>query len=123
MAITGDASPPSTYRDGMHSPITGTAACVPFTALPPAADGPAPLVVTWHLLDAPRSNVAFVSALPPNELPAWRVHLGMSRCGARMVDGSMRECYASGGSRCVPPCARSSFHSVRSSGNLRLRKA
>jgi pimeloyl-ACP methyl ester carboxylesterase len=72
----------------MHTPITGTAAGVPFTALPPADDGPAPLIVTWHMLDAPRSNAAFAAALPMNDLPAWRVHLGMPMCGARMVDGS-----------------------------------
>lgn len=73
----------------MHSPITGTAAGVPFTALPPAGDGAAPLIVTWHMLDAPMSNAAFAAALPMNDLPAWRVHLGMPMCGARMVDGSM----------------------------------
>lgn len=73
----------------MHSSITGTAAGVPFTALPPAAGGPAPLIVTWHMLDPPRSDAAFAAALPMNELPAWRVHLGMPMCGARMVDGSM----------------------------------
>jgi dienelactone hydrolase len=75
----------------MHPPITGTAAGVPFTALPPADDNDAaaPLIVTWHMLDAPRSNAAFAAALPMNDVPAWRVHLGMPMCGARMVDGSM----------------------------------
>ncbi|WP_016700391.1 hypothetical protein, partial [Actinoalloteichus spitiensis] len=73
----------------MHAPITGTAAGVPFTALPPAEGGPAPLIVTWHMLDAPRSDAAFAAALPMHGLPAWRVHLGMPMCGARMVDGSM----------------------------------
>jgi alpha-beta hydrolase superfamily lysophospholipase len=69
--------------------ITGTAAGVPFTALPPtdAADGPAPLIVTWHMLDAPRTDAAFAAALPMVGVPAWRVHLGMPMCGARMVDG------------------------------------
>nr|WP_093151372.1 alpha/beta hydrolase [Saccharopolyspora antimicrobica] len=70
-------------------PITGTAAGVPFTALPPAGDGPAPLIVTWHMLDAPRSDAAFAAALPMRDVPAWRVHLGMPMFGARMVDGSM----------------------------------
>lgn len=73
----------------MSAPITGTAAGVPFTALPPADNGPAPLIVTWHMLDAPRSDAAFAAALPMNDLPAWRVHLGMPMCGARMVNGSM----------------------------------
>lgn len=69
--------------------ITGTAAGVPFTALPPSGltDGPAPLIVTWHMLDAPRTDAAFAAALPMTAVPAWRVHLGMPMCGARMVDG------------------------------------
>ncbi len=69
--------------------ITGTAAGVPFTALPPAEaiDGPAPLIVTWHMLDAPRTDAAFAAALPMAGVPAWRVHLGMPMSGARMVDG------------------------------------
>src|SRR5688500_8557969 len=70
--------------------ISGTAAGVPFTALPPtggAADEPAPLIVTWHMLDAPRSDAAFAAALPMTGVPAWRVHLGMPMCGARMIDG------------------------------------
>src|SRR3954471_14134039 len=71
--------------------ITGAAAGVPYTALPPAGPiaEPAPLIVTWHMLDAPRSDAAFAAALPMDDLPAWRVHLGMPMCGARMVDGSM----------------------------------
>ncbi|MET8571692.1 alpha/beta hydrolase [Streptomyces sp. NPDC004783] len=72
----------------MDSSLTGTAAGVPFTALPPAGNGSAPLIVTWHMLDAPRSDAAFAAALPMNGLPAWRVHLGMPMCGARMVGGS-----------------------------------
>jgi dienelactone hydrolase len=71
----------------MGSPITGTAAGVPFTALPPTGGGTAPLVVSWHMLDAPRTDAAFAAALPMHDLPAWRVHLGMPMCGARMVDG------------------------------------
>lgn len=73
----------------MDSVITGTAAGVPFTALPPLGGGPAPLIVTWHMLDAPASNAAFAAALPMRDVPAWRVHLGMPMCGARMVDGRM----------------------------------
>jgi len=70
--------------------ITGTAAGVPFTALPPAtSEGPAPLIVTWHMLDAPRTDAAFAAALPMTGVPAWRVHLGMPMCGARMVDGRL----------------------------------
>lgn len=71
--------------------ITGTAAGVPFTALPPAGavDGPSPMIVTWHMLDAPRSDSAFAAALPMAGVPAWRVHLGIPMCGARMIDGRL----------------------------------
>lgn len=72
----------------MHPPIKGTAAGVPFTALPPADGGAAPLIVTWHMLDAPRSDAAFAAALPMDGVRAWRVHLAMPMCGARMIDGS-----------------------------------
>ncbi|MFD9961220.1 prolyl oligopeptidase family serine peptidase [Amycolatopsis sp. NPDC058986] len=72
-------------------PITGTAAGVPFTALPPAGDAasPAPLVITWHMLDAPRTNAAFAAALPMHTVPAWRIHLGMPLSGARMPEGGL----------------------------------
>lgn len=63
--------------------ITGTAAGVPFTALPPAGGGPAPLIVTWHLMDAPSNDAAFAAALPLAGVDAWRVYLGMPWCGAR----------------------------------------
>ncbi|WP_285509817.1 hypothetical protein [Actinokineospora sp. NBRC 105648] len=42
----------------MQSPTTGTAAGAPFTALPPANGGAAALIVTWHMMDPPRSNAA-----------------------------------------------------------------
>jgi pimeloyl-ACP methyl ester carboxylesterase len=72
-------------------PVTGTAAGVPFTALPPSAEvsGPAPVVIAWHMIDSPRTDAAFAAALPLAGVPAWRVYLGMPLCGARMVDGSM----------------------------------
>lgn len=69
--------------------ITGTAAGVPFTALPLDGNGAAPLIVTWQMLDAPRTDAAFAAALPMLGVPAWRVHLGMPWCGARMVDGRL----------------------------------
>jgi dienelactone hydrolase len=62
----------------MNQSISGTAAGVPFVAYPPAqTDGPAPLVLTWHMMDAPRSPAAFAAALPMTGVPAWRVHLGL----------------------------------------------
>ncbi|RSM80276.1 alpha/beta hydrolase [Amycolatopsis sp. WAC 01375] len=78
-------------RTAVGEPVTGTAAGVPFTVLPPSTEvsGPAPVVVAWHMIDAPRSDAAFAAALPLAGVPAWRVYLGMPLCGARMVDGSM----------------------------------
>ena len=68
----------------MTEPISGVAAGVPFTALPPQqASMPAPLVIAWHLLDAPCTDAAFAAALPMRDLPAWRVFLGLPMCGAR----------------------------------------
>jgi pimeloyl-ACP methyl ester carboxylesterase len=71
--------------------ITGMAAGVPFTALPPTVtvDGPTPLVLAWHMLDAPCTDAAFAAALPLRGVPAWRVYLGMPLCGARMIENSM----------------------------------
>ncbi|CAM3793745.1 S9 family peptidase [Kibdelosporangium persicum] len=66
----------------MGEAITGTAAGVPYTALRPAVETDA-LVVSWHMMDAPRTNAAFAAALPMNDVPAWRVHLGMPFSGAR----------------------------------------
>ncbi len=45
------------------------------------------MIVTWHMLDAPRTDSAFAAALPMTGVPAWRVHLGMPMCGERMVEG------------------------------------
>ncbi len=65
------------------APIVGVAAGVPFLALPPSVPSLAPLaairqrsfpvIVAWHLMDAPRTEAAFAAALPMNELPAWRI--------------------------------------------------
>ena len=67
----------------MTEPISGVAAGVPFTALPPPGGGPAPLVVAWHLLDAPCTDAAFAAALPLDGVAAWRVYLGLPMCGRR----------------------------------------
>jgi len=71
-------------------PIAGDAAGVPFVALPPAGgERPsAPLVVAWHLLDAPRTGAAFAAAVPMRDLDAWRVFLGLPLTGSRLpADG------------------------------------
>ncbi|MFC4003054.1 alpha/beta hydrolase family protein [Prauserella oleivorans] len=76
------------------SAIRGHAAGVPFVALPPAAeplDGPAPLVVTWHLMDPPRSEEAMAAALPMSGLGAWRVYFGLPMHGGRAPEGGPEE--------------------------------
>jgi hypothetical protein len=70
---------------------TGTVAGVPFLALPPpdGTEGEAPLVVVWHMADAPRSEQAMAAALPLHGLPAWRVYLGLPMCGTRLPGGEL----------------------------------
>jgi dienelactone hydrolase len=75
--------------------ITGIAAGVPFVALPPSGvDGPAPLVVAWHLMDPPRSEVAMAAALPMTDVPAWRVFFGLPMSGRRALPGGDEEFFA-----------------------------
>jgi hypothetical protein len=73
--------------------VTGTAAGVPFVAVPPDR-GPrpsAPTVVAWHLLDPPRTEAAFAAAVPLQGLDAWRVYLGLPMTGSRMPAGGPEE--------------------------------
>ncbi|MGK5680641.1 alpha/beta hydrolase family protein [Actinoplanes sp. URMC 104] len=70
--------------------LRGVAAGVPYVAVPPAAGArpDAPVVVAYHLLDAPRTEVAFASALPLDGLDAWRLYLGLPLSGSRLpADG------------------------------------
>ncbi|MDT7724907.1 MAG: hypothetical protein QOI21_1483 [Actinomycetota bacterium] len=72
--------------------ITGTAAGVPFVALAPAnVTGPAPLIVTWHLMDAPAGEAAMAAAIPMTGVPAWRVHFGLPMTGKRLPEGGYDE--------------------------------
>lgn len=74
------------------APITGTAAGVPFLAVPPSSGRKdAPVVVAWHLLDPPRTEVAFAAALPLDGLDAWRIYLGLPMTGARLPAGGEDE--------------------------------
>ncbi|MCX5046456.1 alpha/beta hydrolase fold domain-containing protein [Aldersonia sp. NBC_00410] len=69
------------------SAVTGVAAGVPYLAIPPDT-GPradAPIVVGWHLLDAPRTESAFAAALPLHGLDAWRIYLGLPLSGSRGI--------------------------------------
>ena len=73
-------------------PSAGVAAGVPFVAVPPATPSPsAPVVVAWHLLDAPRTQAAFAAALPLDGLDAWRVYLGLPLSGSRLPPGGLDE--------------------------------
>lgn len=73
-------------------PISGTAAGVPYVAMPPDGDAAdAPIVVAWHLLDAPRTETAFAAALPLDGLPAWRIYLGLPMTGRRTPPGGEEE--------------------------------
>ncbi|ASR37173.1 peptidase [Prauserella marina] len=82
-------------RPADNTEITGVVEGVPFVALPPGGvTGPAPLVVTWHLMDAPRSESAMAAALPMTGLPAWRVYLGLPMFGARAPKGGAEEFFA-----------------------------
>ena len=73
--------------------ITGLAAGVPFVAVPPIT-GPStttPIVVAWHLMDAPRTEAAFAAALPLSGLDAWRIYLGLPMSGSRTPPGGDSE--------------------------------
>lgn len=73
-------------------PVTGTAAGVPFLALPPAAgEVPAPLVIGLHALEPPRAEAALAGAVPMAPLPAWRVFLGLPMFGHRLPEGGVPE--------------------------------
>lgn len=81
----------------------GTAAGVPFVVVPPESGPPesepwpdAPVLVGWHLMDAPRSEAAFAAALPLAGLDAWRVYLGLPMMGARLPAGGMDEIMSRG---------------------------
>jgi dienelactone hydrolase len=72
----------------VETATTGTAAGVPFVAVPPASGGAdSPVVLAWHLMDAPRSEAAMAAALPLAGLDAWRIYLGLPMHGARLPEG------------------------------------
>jgi dienelactone hydrolase len=72
------------------STVTGTAAGVPFVAVPPAGGAAdAPVVAAWHLMDPPRTEAALAAALPLAGLDAWRIYLGLPMHGARFPEGGV----------------------------------
>jgi len=66
---------------------------VPYVAVPPAGgERPdAPVVVGYHLLDAPRTEVAFAAAVPLAGLDAWKLYFGLPMSGSRMPAGGRAE--------------------------------
>ncbi|MFD6099057.1 alpha/beta hydrolase family protein [Nocardiopsis flavescens] len=78
--------------DGRSAPVTGTAAGIPFVALPPATGAhPAPLVLGLHAFEPPRGEAALAGTVPMASLPAWRVYPGLPLFGARLPEGGVRE--------------------------------
>jgi dienelactone hydrolase len=82
--------------DELAAPLSGTAAGVPYFALPPTAvdssgDGPVPLIVCWHGFDPPRTERACAAALSLTGVPAWRVFLGLPMFGRRLPAGGLDE--------------------------------
>ena len=73
--------------------LNGTAAGVPYVALPPANGRrpDAPVVVAYHLLDAPRTPEAFASAVPLDGLDAWKIYFGLPLSGSRLPAGGADE--------------------------------
>ncbi|WP_338022759.1 alpha/beta hydrolase family protein [Allosalinactinospora lopnorensis] len=79
----------------LTQPITGSAAGVPFLAIPPAImndpDEPAPMIIALHAFEPPRSETALAGTLPLASLPAWRFYLGLPLFGSRLPEGGVAE--------------------------------
>ena len=91
--MTSSRSAQADIRDENTKAITGTAAGVPFLALPPGggASTSTPVVVAWHPLDSPRTEAAFAATLPLRGLAAWRIYLGLPLSGSRLPAGGLEE--------------------------------
>jgi dienelactone hydrolase len=74
---------------GPDGAVTGTAAGVPFVALPPAGavPGRAPMIAAWHPTAAPGSPAAMAAAIPLPDVRAWRVYFGLPGTGSRQKPG------------------------------------
>jgi dienelactone hydrolase len=71
----------------LEDAVAGTAAGVPFVALPPSGGARrAPMIAAWHPTAAPGSPAAMAAALPLADLPAWRVFFGLPGTGSRRGD-------------------------------------
>ncbi len=98
--------------------VRGTAAGVPFIAVPPEgpSSGATPIVIAWHLLDAPCTEAAFAAALPLAGLDAWRIYLGLPMHGSRQpaegADELMRLAYEDAVLNLQGPVARQAFEEL-----------
>jgi len=71
---------------------TGTAAGVPYLAVPPPEGTENPgLVAVLHGLDHPNSEETMAATLPLQDVPAWRVYLGLPMSGKRSPEGGSEE--------------------------------
>jgi len=82
--------------DALARPCSGTAAGVPYVALPPTAvdaepTGDTRLVIAWHGMEPPRSAAAFAAAVPMTGVPVWRVYLELPMFGTRLPEGGVAE--------------------------------
>jgi hypothetical protein len=73
-------------------PRTGTAEGVPYLAIPPPEGTENPgLVAVLHGLDHPNSEESMAATLPLQDVPAWRVYLGLPMSGRRAPEGGSEE--------------------------------
>jgi len=70
---------------GLDQAVTGTAAGVPFLALPPAGgrSEPAPMIALWHPLGIAGSPDELAAVLPLGGVPAWRIYFALPGAGSR----------------------------------------
>ena len=82
--------------------IKGEVAGVPYVVRSPTNRAPdAPIVMVWHLADAPRSAQAMAAAVPLEVVDAWRIYPTMPLCGDRLPPGGVKEIMRRGGEDAV----------------------
>lgn len=86
--------------DELARPRTGTAAGVPYVALPPTAadadpDGMPPLILAWPGRRPPRTETALAAAVPMTGIPGWRIYAGLPDGADGADDAAVTELAAS----------------------------
>jgi dienelactone hydrolase len=81
------------FMPSPRAQFSGVAAGVPYIAAPPETEPgrSTPVVLAWHLLDAPRTESAFAAAVPLAGLDAWRIYFGLPMTGSRTPAGGVDE--------------------------------